>query len=252
MIKCADRGSAVFIFDMEDYTKEAENQLGETDIHEEVLNDANPIMNTILNTLEKDHTKRNVCTESLNCFIVKGANFARFYLLPKIHKRLSNVTGKSVISDGGCYTENIFSSLDFYLQPFAKKVKSYIKDTNDFLKKLRSISNLPNNILLCARYIVGLYPTIPHDKGLSALRNRLAERDEKDVSTDTLLELAESVLRNNIFSFNEKAKRGTTIETKFTSPYSISFMAELEEKKFNIVDQKPYLWWESINDIFII
>ena len=97
-----------------------------------------------------------------------------------------------------------------------------------------------------------MYPTILHDKGLSALRNRLAERDEKDVSTDTLLELAESVLRNNIFSFNEKAKRGTTIETKFTSPYSISFMAELEEKKFNIVDQKPYLWWESINDIFII
>ena len=50
----------------------------------------------------------------------------------------------------------------------------------------------------------------------------------------------------------KKAKSGTTIETKFTSPYSISFMAELEEKIFNVVDQKPYLWWKRINDIFII
>lgn len=151
--------------------------------------------------------ERNICTETLNCFIVKGANFARFYLLPKIHKRLANVMGKPVISDSGYYTENIFLSLDFNLQPIAKKVKSYVKDTNDFLEKLRSISNLPNNILLCARYVVGVYPTIPHDEGLSALRKRLSERDEKDVSTDTLVELAESVLKSSIFSFNEKSKK---------------------------------------------
>ena len=41
-------------------------------------------------------------------------------------------------------------------------------------------------------------------EGLSALRKRLVERDEKDVSTDTLIELAELVLKNNIFGFNEK------------------------------------------------
>ena len=41
-------------------------------------------------------------------------------------------------------------------------------------------------------------------EGLSALRKRLVEREEKDVSTDTLIELAELVLKNNIFSFNEK------------------------------------------------
>ena len=34
--------------------------------------------------------------------------------------------------------------------------------------------------------VVGLYPNIPHDEGLSALRKRLNERDKKDVSTDTL------------------------------------------------------------------
>ena len=73
------------------------------------------------------------------------------------------------------------------------------------------------------------------------------------VSTDTLVELAELVLKNNIFNFNErtlKQKRGTAIGTKFAPPYSILFMAELEEKILEIVE--PYLWWRYIDDIFFI
>ena len=141
---------------------------------------------------------------ALNYFLIKDAKFARFYLLPKIHKRLYNVPGRPVISNCGYYTENISSFLDFHLQPIAKKVKSYIKDTNDFLKKLRSLTNLPSNGLLCTMHVVGLYPNIPHDEGLSALRKRLNERNKKDVSTDNLGELAELILKNNIFNFNEK------------------------------------------------
>ena len=52
------------------------------------------------------------------------------------------------------------SFLDFHLQPLAREVKSYIKDTNDFLKKLRSLPNL------YTVDVVGLCPNIPHDEGL--------------------------------------------------------------------------------------
>ena len=101
--------------------------------------------------------------------------------------------------------------------------------------------------------VVGLYPNILHDEELFALRKRLNERNEKDVSTDTLAELAELVLKNNIFNFNVKTlqqKRGTAIGTKFASPYSILFMAELDKIIFEIVDNKPYLWWRYIDDIY--
>ena len=101
--------------------------------------------------------------------MVKDPKFARFYLLPKTHKRLHDVPGRSVISNCGYYTENISSFLDFHLQPFARKVKSCIKDTNDFLKKLRSFPKLPDDIILCSVDVVGLYPNILHDEGLSAL-----------------------------------------------------------------------------------
>ena len=160
--------------------------------------------------------------------MVKDPKFARFYLLPKIHKRLHDVPGRPVISNCGYYTENISSFLDFHLQPLAREVKSYIKDTNDFLKKLHSLPNLPDDIILCTVDVVGLYPNIPHQEGLSALRRRLDLRQEKDVTTSTLVELAEVVLKNSIFTFKEKTlkqKRGTAIGTKFAPPYSILFMA---------------------------
>ena len=84
------------------------------------------------------------------------------------------------------YTENISSFLDHHLQPLAQPVKSYIKDTNEFLKKLRSLQKLPDDIILCTMDVVGLYPNIPHEEGLSALRKRLETRKEKYVSTDKI------------------------------------------------------------------
>ena len=89
--------------------------------------------------------------------------------------------------------------------------------------------NLPDNIILCTVDVVGLHPNIPHYEGLYALCKRLDLRQEKYVTTSTLVELAEVVLKNNNFTFRAKTlkkKWGTSIGTKFASSYSILFMAE--------------------------
>ena len=117
------------------------------------------------------------------------------------------------------------------------------------------LPKLPNNIILCAVDVVGLYPNIPHEEGLSALRKRLDNRMEKYISSDTLCDLAPVVLKNNIFKFGKKTlkqKRGTAIGTKFAPPYSILFMAELEEEILRKAEFKPYLWWRYIDDIFFL
>ena len=80
-------------------------------------------------------------------------------------------------------------------------------------------------------------------------------RDNKQISSDTLIELAEIVLKNNIFQFDEKTfkqVRGTAIGTKFAPPYAILFMADLEEKILNASEKKPMIWWRYIDDIFFI
>ena len=117
--------------------------------------------------------------EPIKYFEVKDPKFATFCLLPKIHKQLNNVPGIPVISNCGYYTESISAFLDFHLQPLTQAIKSYIKDKNDFLNKLCSLPKLPDNIILCTVDYVGLYPNVPHNKGLPALRKRLDNRMEK-------------------------------------------------------------------------
>ena len=66
-------------------------------------------------------------------------------------------------------------------------------------------------------------------------------RDNKQISSDTLIELAEIVLKNNLFEFDQKTfkqVRGTAIGTKFAPPYAILFMADLEEKIPNAFEEK--------------
>ena len=141
------------------------------------------------------------------------------------------------------------------MQPLAQPVKSYIKDTNGFLNKLPPLPKLPGNIILCTVDLVGLYPNIPYEEGLPALRKQLDNEMEKYISNDTLCELEEVVLKNNIFKFVEKTlkqKRGIAIGTKFAPPYSILSMAELEEGIFRNAEFKPYLWWRCIDDIFFL
>ena len=79
------------------------------------------------------------------------------YLLPKIGKRLNDVPGIPAISNCGSPAEKLF--LDHHLQPIMKAGKSYIKDTGDFLEKLKNLGNIPSNAILVSADVVDLYPS---------------------------------------------------------------------------------------------
>ena len=64
-------------------------------------------------------------------------------------------------------------------------------------------------IILRTVDIVGLYPNIPQEEGLSAFRKQLDNRMEKYISSDMLSDLAEVVPKSNILKFGKKKKTKT-------------------------------------------
>ena len=138
VIKGADKGSGVVVWDREGYLKEAHNQLSDEEVYEEVTNDPSNLESTIFNALNKIRARGDLSADNLEYFFSKDPKFARFSLLPKIHKRLHNVPSRPVISNCGYYTENISLFLDYHLQPLAKKVESYIKIQIIFLKSFKN------------------------------------------------------------------------------------------------------------------
>lgn len=78
-----------------------------------------------------------------------------------------------MISGCNTPTEKISQFVDHHLRPLVPNIASYIKDTNDFLRKLKNVGTFPDRAILCTVDIVVLYPHIPHDEGLQAVREAL-------------------------------------------------------------------------------
>ena len=118
---------------------------------------------------------------------------------------------------------------------------SYNKDSNDFEYKIRNI-DIPNDALLVTADIVGLYPSIPHEAGLSTLREALDKRTCKEIPTENLIKMAEFVLKNNFFEFDTNVYQqisGTAIGTKFAPPYADIFIDQLEIKILENQNLRP-------------
>ena len=155
----------------------------------------------------------------------------------------------------GMPTEKVSEFLDYEIKPVMQKGKSYIRDSGHFLEKIKNISTLPENAILVTADVVGLYPSIPHQAGLSALKEALENRSVKKIPTENLIKMAEFVLKNNLFEFNSKVFQqisGTAIGTKFAPPYACIYMDRVEQDFLETQELQPLLWLRYIDDIFFI
>ena len=256
IIKETDKGSGAVVWDREDYLAEAKKQLDDKEVYQELRGDVeSPLEKIIKKAIIKLRNRGDFSHETLDYFSVNNPKLGRFYLLTKIHKRLHVVPGRPVISNSGFYTENISSFIEYHLKPLVQNVKSYIRDTNNFLSKLASLPPLPDDVILCTIDVVGLYPNIQHDEGLIAMRKALDLRKDKRISTESLIDFAECILKNIIFEHNlsfYKQLRGTAIGTKIAPPYAIIFLGNLEERFFSDCDISPLVWWRYIDDMFML
>ena len=91
--------------------------------------------------------------------------------------------------------------LDFHLKRVMQNGASYIKDSNDFMNKVKNIDIL-NDALLVTADVVGLYPSILYEVGLRALGNALENRNYKEIPTENLIKMAEFFLKNDYFEFD--------------------------------------------------
>ena len=186
------------------------------------------------------------------------SNLGKLCFLPKIHKRLFNVPGRPVISNCGTPTEKASEFLDYHLKPVMQRSWSYIKDSGDFIEKIKRISNIPDDAILVMADVVGLYPSILYELGfktLEALEEAPGKRDPIQISTFYLAKMAKLVLQRNYFEFNGDTKQqisGTAIGTKFTPLYGCIFMDQVESEFLKCQTHQLLVCSIYIGDIFFI
>ena len=99
------------------------------------------------------------------------------------------------------------------------------------MEKRKTLGCITDNAILVTGDVVGLYPSIPHQAGLIALKEALDKSVSKKIPTDDLFRKAEFVLSNSD-AFQQIS--GTAIGTKFAPPYACIYMDQVEQKLISL------------------
>ena len=194
IIKPADKGSAVVVMNRKDYISEGYKQLSDPKFYKKVDTDLTAHHMRIVQSYITQMYLNGEISDSVSYYLTDTeCKTAKLYLLPKIHKGTIPPPGRPIVSANGCPTEKISQLVDNFLTPpTTMYIKSYIKDTTDFIKKLEQIGQLPPDCLLVTLDVTSLYTNIPNKEGIDAAKRLLSKyRPETDLkpSNKSIIEL---------------------------------------------------------------
>ena len=152
----------------------------------------------------------------------------------------------------GSESYRISEYIDSFLAPLAAKHSSYLRDTTDFLEKIRHIK-LPSNSFLATLDVESMYTNIDIKDGLKAVFNSFKANPNPSRPDLEILEPLKLCLENNDFKFNGKwflQISGTAMGKKFAPSYANIFMAEWEKAAFNSCQLLPLVYLRFLDDIF--
>lgn len=211
----------------------------------------------IINSL---HQKKFINIKQRNYLLGSAEPRGRlFYMLPKIHKDPAKWSipfqvppGRPIVSD--CDSETYYTAeyLDYFLNPLSIRHASYIKDTYDFVEKVKQIE-VPVDAFLFSIDIDSLYTNIDIREGINSIRRIFQKYPDKRRPDKELLQLLEINLMRNDFEFNGEFYlqiKGTAMGKNFAPAYANIFMAEWETSALEKCVKKPLYYYRFLDDIW--
>ena len=101
-----------------------------------------------------------------------------------------------------CNTANLSKFVNYHIQPEAKRAKSYIKDTADFINKLQQLDPLPENVLLVTINLRSLYINISYKDSLMASKEALDKCHSREPQFQVITNLLNHSPTLNNFTFS--------------------------------------------------
>ncbi|XP_045188274.1 uncharacterized protein LOC123546150 [Mercenaria mercenaria] len=245
----------------EDYRNEVLRQLNNDTYYEKCTDDPTDTVQRNISDCLEDLEKTN--SHIHNEFDTFPADIRTpcFYVLPKIHKSPDinlpiQYPGRPIVSACNSPTENISKYMDFILKPHMINLPSYVKDTTDFINKVKNMKIKSKNTYLVTLDVSSLYTNIPHNDGIDACKYFLQQDNHNSkLSTEEISHLLKLVLENNYFKFGDNyylQRMGTAMGSSMAPTYASLFMGKFEHDFFQTRDIKPTLWLRFLDDVFMI
>lgn len=263
VIKCADKGGATVILNRKNYVFEAERQLNNVKYYKHL---SKPIYTEnipkIRNILENMLQEKFISRDQLK-YLSGPAEIKNrvFYLLPKIHKPRDSwpqpdlmPEGRPIVSDVNSETYRISEFIDHHINPLSTKHPSYLKNTYDFISKVKNFA-IQNNYLLVTGDVTALYTNMNFTRSVEVVKKAFTENPDPARPTDQILELLKISLSGNDFEFNGKyylQTMGTAMGKRFAPALANLYLLEFDDCAINNFHIKPILYFRYLDDIFFL
>ena len=253
--KPADEGGATVILNTVDYITEAMRQLNNEEYYRRVEEDLTLQHEQSINQSISDLINNgDLYMDTGQLLRPENSRTPIFHMLPKIHK--PNNLGRPVISSVNSHTEKLSAYVDEFLRPLAQALPSHIRDTTDFIIRLKNLGRVPENSILATLHVSSLYTNIDTDGGLAIIEEELAKTGQIKPSAKTPTCLLEKVLKLNNFTLDNTnfiQVKGTTMGTRAVPNFANVYMGLFEDTFVNRTEWCHYIidWVRFINDIFL-
>ncbi|XP_060528287.1 uncharacterized protein LOC132703174 [Cylas formicarius] len=215
IVLAADKGNATVVLNTVDYEKKIGDLLDPKTYKK----------------LQQDPTNR----------ILKKTN--TLYGLPKIHKEA--VPLRPIVSAIGSPTYHLVKHLTKLLEPLIGRTASHIKDSTQFIQKIKNITLSPKDILVSFD-VVSLFTMVPVKETLDLISARF----RNDVT-----ELFRHCLTTTYFQWNKEFYEqvdGVAMGSPLSPVIANFFIEKFEQQALNTAQKKPKCWFRYVDDTFVI
>ena len=263
VIKPADKGSVTVVMQKADYIKEAERQLNNPLHYKKISAPIYPNVAKRYSEIIQNLREKGFINQKQANYLKPNSDARprRFYLLPKIHKEPSKWTvpdqippGRPIVSDCSSESYRIAEFIDYHLKSVSDKHPSYLKDSWDFLSKLKNIK-IPKHAFLVTLDITSLYTNIQTEHGIESVKKMFRKYPSRARPSEEIIELLKLNLENNDFLFNNNwylQILGTAMGKRYAPGYANIDMAVFENEILSSVEKKPLAYYRFLDDIFLI
>jgi len=248
IIKPADKNLGLTILDTSWYLNEGQRQLSDTNTYLPVT--SVPLENLIQNLKAIVIKSQFLLDEEKKYILHKPTNGFRIcplYFTPKIHK--PTLVGRPICAYNDSIFEHASKWLHHELYPILLDHKQNLLDSTTLIKELRAFK-LPLNSYLFSFDIEALYPSIPTNEGLLALKSTITQYFPPH-KVEFIISLATLILKNHYLTFNQlywRQIKGTAMGSNFAVVYACIFLSYMENKQHNTCPHKELIYYKRYID----
>ena len=253
----ADKGKATVVINTSDYKEKLHKLLDDRSVYEVLKKDpTTSYKNKLINTLKSWKKDGTISDQLYHKIYPTSEEVPKFYGLPKIHKKDAPL--RPIVSSIGSITYPAAKYLTSILNPLVGKNPHFIKNSEDFVKKIADLE-VPPPRKLVSYDVTALFTSIPIEDAIDVVRRKLEDdttlNNRCELSIDQVVTLLEFCLKTTYFVCDNifyRQIQGAPMGSPVSPVVANLKMEDFEVKALASAVHAPQVWFRYVDDTFTV